>query len=131
MALEERSQNTKRIMVAVLKLQTQLEERITDQEGCSQRNNIRIYGVMEGAEGNSPSMIAFVEDMLKEKLELETSLSLQIERAHQALAQRPPENPPPRSIMVNFLSYRKEDILRTAWRKKGFVWQKEDGRSSR
>ncbi|XP_039538832.1 uncharacterized protein LOC120486756 [Pimephales promelas] len=122
--LEERSQNTESVMAEVLKLQTQLEERITDQEGRSRRNNIRIYGVVEGAEGNSPSMIAFIGDMLREKLELDTSLSFQIERAHRALAPRPPENAPPRSIVVNFLSYRmKEEILRSAWRKKGFVWQ--------
>lgn len=68
-------------------------------------------------------MTTFVEDMLREKPELEASLSLQIERAHRALAPRPPENAPLRSIVVNFLSYRmKEKILRTAWRKKGFVW---------
>lgn len=82
--LEERLQNTENVMAEVLKLQTQLKERITDQEGHLRWNNIRIYGVAEEAEGNSPSMITFVEDMLREKLELETSLSLQIERAHRA-----------------------------------------------
>ncbi|RXN14948.1 putative transposase element L1Md-A101/L1Md-A102/L1Md-A2 [Labeo rohita] len=69
-------------------------------------------------------MMEFLEKMLREKLELQTSQSLQIEKAHRALAPRPPENAPPRSIVVNFLSYRmKEEILRTAWRKKDFVWQ--------
>ncbi|ROK10409.1 hypothetical protein DPX16_23776 [Anabarilius grahami] len=79
---------------------------------------------MEGAEGSSPSITAFVENMLREKLELEASLSLPIERAQRALTPRPSENAPPISIVVNFLSYRmKEEILRTAWRKKGFLWR--------
>lgn len=73
-SLKERMQNTESIMAEVLKLQTQLEERIIkDQEGRSRRNNIRICGVTEGAEVNSPSMIVFVEDILREKLKLETS----------------------------------------------------------
>lgn len=68
MGLEERSQNTESVMAEFLKLQSQLDERITDQEGRSRQNNIRIYGVVEGAEGSSPSMTTFVEDMLREKL---------------------------------------------------------------
>lgn len=35
-------------------------------------------------------MIDFIEDLLREKLELPPSLHLQIERAHQALVSRPP-----------------------------------------
>lgn len=58
--LKERMQNTESVIAEVLKLQTQLEKRIKDQERWSRRNNIRIYGVTEGAEVNSPSMIAFV-----------------------------------------------------------------------
>lgn len=50
--LEERSQNTESVMAEFLKLQSQLDERITDQEGSSRWNNIRIYGVAEGAEGS-------------------------------------------------------------------------------
>lgn len=52
MGLEERSQNTESVMAEFLKLQSQLDERITDQEGSSRWNNIRIYGVAEGAEGS-------------------------------------------------------------------------------
>lgn len=38
----------------LFKLQTHMEVRMTDQEGSSTRDNIRIHGVSEGAEENSP-----------------------------------------------------------------------------
>lgn len=52
-------------------------------------------------------------------------MDLQIERAHRALGLAPREAVPPRSIIVKFLNYRtKEEILRIAWHKKGFIWKK-------
>ena len=107
---------------AVSELQTHMEARLTDQEGRSRRDNIRIHGVCEGAEENSPSVIYLVEALLKENLDLPPSSDLKIERAHQALGTKPPADVPPRSIVVTFASHRtKEEIITMAWQKRGFV----------
>ena len=49
-----------------LKIQTRLEMKLTDQDGRSSRDNIRIHEGCEGAEENSPSVIS------SEKLLIET-----------------------------------------------------------
>uniref|UniRef100_A0A3B3ZC08 L1 transposable element RRM domain-containing protein n=1 Tax=Periophthalmus magnuspinnatus TaxID=409849 RepID=A0A3B3ZC08_9GOBI len=89
------------------------------------RKNIRIYGVPEGAEGSTAlSVIPFVEQLLRENLDLPTTKDLLIERAHRALAPRPPVDSQPRSIIIRFQSYRiKDEVLRAAWQRKGFTWK--------
>lgn len=82
-------------MLEMLKLQEKLEARLTDQEGRSRRDNVRLHGVTEGSEDNSPSMVIFVENLLKEKLDISSTTSLNIERAHRSLGPKsPPESPP-------------------------------------
>ena len=103
---EERIQNTEDILSEMLKLQAQLEAKITDQEGRSRRENIRLYGIPEGAETDSPSMIMFVQKLLWENLDIPELANLQIERAHRALGPQPPSDAQPRSILVKFLSFR-------------------------
>lgn len=91
-----------------------IQRKTTDLEGRSRRNNIRLYGVPEGAEGDS--MPQFVEDLLKKALSLPHDMSLRIQQAHRALTGKPGQNAPPRSIIINFQEYiRKEDILKRAW----------------
>lgn len=69
----------------LLKLQAKLEDKLMDQERRARRNNIRIHGIDEGSECNPTSMIAFVENLLRDKLELPPTDDLKIERAHQDL----------------------------------------------
>ena len=76
------------------------------------------------AETNSPSMITFVEKLLRENLDIPELSNLQIEKALRALGPQPPSDAQPRSILVKFLSFRtKESTLRAAWQKKGLIWQ--------
>lgn len=121
---EERIQNTEEVLAELLKLHVDLEDKMVDLESRSRRENVRIYGVPEGAEKDCESMAAFVETLLKEGLGLEdTRPDMQIERAHRALGPQPPEGAAPRSIVVKFLSFKyKELLLRKAWQRKGFVW---------
>lgn len=108
----------------MLKLQNKLDAKITDQERRSRRENFRIYGIPEGAEKESTSMIAFKEEFLSKNLEMPRETSLQKERAHRALGSPPPENAQPRSILVRFLSFKtKETILLLAWQKRGLIWK--------
>lgn len=123
---EERVQSVEDAVLELLKLQTRLETRLTDQEGRSRRENIRIHGIPEGAEEKSTSVGAFVETLLKDNLDIPASVDLKIERAHRALGPRPPGDATPRSIIVKFSSYRtKEDIIKAAWQKRGFVFQEK------
>ena len=103
-----------------LQQQKILQERLTDQEGRNRQNNIRIFGLAEGAEGSSTTQ--FIERLLKNELTLPLDMDLQIQRAHRALMPRPDADKPPRSIIVNFLQYTvKETVLKEAWKKKNPV----------
>lgn len=84
-----------------------------DLEARSQRNNIRVVGVREGAEvGKKPS--DFVANLLKEKLGL--TVAPMLDRAHRTLgARRDGNGAPPRAFVVRCHYYtEKEEILRKA-----------------
>lgn len=123
---EERVQGLEEATMELLKLQAKLEDKLTDQEGRARRDNMRIHGIEEGSENNSTSMIVFVENLLKEKLELPPATDLKIDRAHRALGPKPPAESHPRSIVVKFSnSTIKEEILQQVWRKKGFLYKEK------
>lgn len=122
---EERLQNAEEAMAEMLTLHEQLQLKLIDQEGRSRRENIRIYGVPEGAEGEPRQVISFIEKLLMENLGFSDAAELQVERAHRAIAPKPPVGAQPRSILVKFLSFRvKEEVIKRAWQKKGFTWEK-------
>lgn len=97
----------------MLKLHTEMDAKLTDLEGRSRRENIRIHSVKVGSEDNAPSVTTFVERLLKLKLELPNSSQIRVKRAHCALVPKPPPNTPSRSIVAKLASYRtKEEILK-------------------
>ncbi|XP_051801646.1 uncharacterized protein LOC127533172 [Acanthochromis polyacanthus] len=116
---EVESANTelKNALLHTLKHQKLLRAQLTDLEGRSRHNNVRIYGIKEGAEGTS--MIHFIDSFLKKELGLENNTDLQIQRAHRSLGPKPQNEEVSRSILVNFQRYDVKDrILKTAWSKK-------------
>ncbi len=122
--LEEWKTDTGEVMMEMLEQTRQMQEKVTDLEGSSRRNNIRIFGIPEEAEENSTSK--YVERLLKTELQLPEETELHIQRAHRALTRKPSPNAPPRSIIVNFLKFEtKEMILKTAWKKKIQVGNKQ------
>lgn len=101
-----------------------MQEKLTDLEGRSRRNNIQIFGLPEGIEGNSTA--EYLEQFLKKDLEFSEETSLQIQRAHRALPPKPNPNTPPRTTVVNFLQFEiKETIFKKAWPKKIQVKDKQ------
>lgn len=122
---EERIQNSEDVIAAMLKLHIKLEDKVLDLESRSRRENMRIYGVPEGSEKESTTMVSFVENLFREGLGLPDDVpDLQIERAHRSVGPQPPADAPPRSIIIKFLSFKtKETLLRKAWQRKGFSWQ--------
>ncbi|KAK1896470.1 LINE-1 retrotransposable element ORF1 protein [Dissostichus eleginoides] len=100
-----------------LKQQQMLQDKLTDIEGRSRRNNIRIFGIPEDKEGDSAPK--YLHQLLTTELSLPPNVNLQIQRAHRALAQKPNINSPPRSMIVHFLEFTvKEMVLKKAWQKK-------------
>lgn len=57
--MEDRVQNVEQVMLKMLKIIGEQENKIADQEGRARRKNLRLYNVPEGAEGSS--MPVFVE----------------------------------------------------------------------
>lgn len=112
-------------LTQLLRNQRSLQEKVSDLEGRSRRNNIRIYGVPEDAEGTSAA--TFIENLIKSEVgaDLGMDSDLGIERAHRALAPKPPASASPRSMVVRFLKFSvKEKILHTAWKKEVRVQNK-------
>ncbi|KAI2654005.1 LINE-1 retrotransposable element ORF1 protein [Labeo rohita] len=98
-----------------LRKNQEMQEKLTNIELRSRRNNVRIYGILEGKEDGS-SVAQFVDGLLKNELGLD--IDLQIQRAHRALLPKPNPNSPPQSIIVNFLQFTvKETVLKLAWQK--------------
>lgn len=117
--VETRTQATEEAVTELLKLQIQLSAKVTELESRSRRKNIRIYGVKEGLEENAGSVAAYVERLLSDNLP--AAGEIKVEAAFRAPIPKPPPNAPPRSIMVKLTSFRmKEEVLRTAWQKRGF-----------
>ena len=122
--LEEWKIDAGEVMMEMQEQTRKMQEKVTDLEGRSRRNNIRIFGVPEETEENSTNK--YVDQLLKTELQLAEGAELHIQRAHRAPAQKPSLNAPPRSIIVNFLKFEtKEMILKTAWKKKIQVGNKQ------
>lgn len=123
MDAETRIKANEEAVTEMLKLHVEMNAKLTDLEGRSRRENIRIHGVKEGSEDDAPSMVAFVERLLRHKLELPDSVEVRVERAHRALVPKPSPNVAPRSIVAKMANYRtKEEILKLAWQRRGFEY---------
>lgn len=116
--LESVCMEMKETLLAVVKENTKMQDKVADLESRSRRNNIRIYGVPEDTEGSS--ITEFVSELFKRHLALPEGEELHVQRAHRALIPKPAAaSSSPRSIIVNFLEFRvKELVLRKAWQRK-------------
>lgn len=114
--LEDWNIEVKQALLTTLKDQRDLKEKLIDLEGRSRRNNMRIFGIPEGAEGDSISR--YIENLLRKELELPTETRLLIQRTHRSTPNRPGPGSTPRSVIVNFHQFdTKEMILKKAWQK--------------
>jgi len=80
LVMERWDVGVKDTLTQLLTKQRALQEKVTDLEGRSRRNNIRIYGVPEDAEGQSA--VTFIENLIETELGSELGRDLGIERAH-------------------------------------------------
>ncbi|KAK1903404.1 LINE-1 retrotransposable element ORF1 protein [Dissostichus eleginoides] len=108
---------------AIKKLQDKcatLEMKVEDQENRGRRNNLRLIGLPEKAEGQD--VCAFLEQWLPRALGTDTFSTLPvIERADRIGRLIAGQDPKPRAVIMRFLNYRaKENAMRAA-RRQGTV----------
>lgn len=115
--IETWSHEANQTLTELMREQKSMLTKLDDLELRSRCNNLRIYGIQEGAESKAESLAQFLEIWLREELNI--NINLQIQRAHRALTPKPPAGLPPRSVVVNFQQFTtKEMILKKAWEKK-------------
>ncbi|KAL3992500.1 DNA polymerase delta subunit 4 [Sarotherodon galilaeus] len=94
-----------------------VQQKITDLESRSRRNNICLFGLSEGEETNPVPL--FTDIFLKTHLQIPEDFDLKIQRAHRLLASKPLPRAPPRPVIINFQEYSEKDmVLREAWKRK-------------
>ncbi|RVE58376.1 hypothetical protein OJAV_G00209010 [Oryzias javanicus] len=104
----------------------ELEDKVLDLEARSRRSNVRLVGLPEGAEGSD--ICGFLEGWIPEVLELGSLRGkLAVERAHRLGPPR--ERGAPRTLIVNFLSYKdKEMVMKAARAKRQILFKNQQVR---
>lgn len=87
-----------------------VETRAEDQENRNRRNNLRMVGLPESAEGRDPA--AYTEKLLRELLpQAPFSPYFAVERAHRMPSVRGPPGAPPRTFIFRLLNFRDRDLV--------------------
>lgn len=93
-----------------------LQHRGDDAEDRQRRNNVRVVGLSEGAEGATP--VLFTEQFFKTLLSLrDLPTTYTMDRAHWVPSGTRPPGSLPRPFLVRFLNYRDRDMLLAEARK--------------
>lgn len=87
-----------------------LQKQVEDLENRNRRNNLRIYGLVEGSEGSDPP--AFFKSFLPKLLHMPEDTNLNIQRAHRLgrLPSSASSSQRPRGVILYFLEY--TDLLK-------------------
>lgn len=112
-ALEDKDGARETAMNTVLKTVTQLQEQVVYLEDAGRRNNVRIVGIEEGAEGRD--ILGFVRKLISETLDVELTQDFEIEQFHRT-SQRGGRD---QHILVRFLRFMTREAVLCAAREKG------------
>lgn len=119
--MEEACTENREALAHALQVQEKVLAQLTDLEARSRRNNIRIHGVPEGAEGDN------IEDFIDKFIQTQLSLpnvALNIQRCHRSLGTKPPPGANPRSVLVYLQDFKTKDmVLRSAWKMKEILYE--------
>ncbi|XP_049892841.1 F-actin-monooxygenase MICAL3-like [Epinephelus moara] len=120
-ALEDKDEVRETAVNTAMRTVTQLQERVIYLEDAGRRNNVRIVGIEEGAEGRD--IQGFVQKLISETLDVELTQDFEIERSHRT-GQRGGRD---RHILVRFLRFTaREAVLRAAREKGRATWKEEE-----
>lgn len=107
--LQEWAMNVRDAVGNTLKVQENLQAKLSDLKGRSPCNNLRIYRMPEGCEGSN--VMEFVAEFIKSELICLQDIDLHIQRAHRALVSKPSQEEQPRSLVISFLEYRVKEMV--------------------
>lgn len=103
-------------LIAVLADNAKLKARLTDLEGRSRHNNVRIVGLPEDIEGPQPT--TFFSQLLLDVLGGDILASPpELDRAHRTLAAKPGPSQKPRPTVICFHRYQTRELVVRAARK--------------
>lgn len=120
-SVEDAGLRHQRVIRHLLHREMDLTAKCKDLQNRSRWNNLGIYRIPEGNEGQD--MKAFVKDLIKLVLPLKPDINIQMEGAHHSLAPKP-KNPSPRSLIVKFLDYSvKETVRRLTWSQRDIIYK--------
>lgn len=119
---EDRSIRHERALGYLLRREARLTAKQDDMENRLRRNNIRVYGIPEEAEGKE--MVPFMVEFFRTTLTLKDDVEIKLERAHRAIAPKPKTKASTRSIIVRFLDFSvKQAVLQQAWKQRDITFQ--------
>ncbi|KAK7878078.1 hypothetical protein WMY93_031274 [Mugilogobius chulae] len=96
----------------------QLKSKLSDLEGRSRRQNLRIVGLPESVEGPRPTV--FFSQFLVEVFGAQTLPSPpELDRAHRSLVPKPGLNERPRAVIIRFHRFQTKDLVIREARKRG------------
>ncbi|RXN33137.1 LINE-1 type transposase domain-containing 1 [Labeo rohita] len=113
-AVEEDIASLQKKLFALENLNTTLAEKVTDLEGRTRRDNIRILNLRESVEGSDP--LQFFESFLPKPLDLPVKC-IEIDRAHRGLGT--PTDGRPRPVILKIHRSRDVTTILSAARRKG------------
>lgn len=118
---EDRSIRHERALGYLLRREARLTAKQDDMENRLRRNNIRVYGIPEEAEGKE--MVPFMVEFFRTTLTLKDDVEIKLERALRAMA-KPKTKASTRSIIVRFLDFSvKQAVLQQAWKQRDITFQ--------
>uniref|UniRef100_A0AAV2J0C9 LINE-1 type transposase domain-containing 1 n=1 Tax=Knipowitschia caucasica TaxID=637954 RepID=A0AAV2J0C9_KNICA len=103
-------------LTTVVAENAKLRAKVSDLEGRSRRNNIRIIGLPENIEGSTPT--AFFSQLLFDTLGLDILKSPpELDRAHRTLAAKPGPSGKPRPVVICFHDFKTRELVVQSARK--------------
>lgn len=119
---EDRSIRHERALGYLLRREARLTAKQDDMENRLRRNNIRVYGIPEEAEGKE--IVPFMVEFFRTTLTLKDDVEIKLERALRAIAPKPKTKASTRSIIVRFLDFSvKQAVLQQAWKQRDITFQ--------
>lgn len=120
MSAEEQLDTSAAALTNAMKRIAYLETKTEDLENRSRRNNLRIFGIREGAEGNQ-TLLDFMQNMLPRWLGLDTDRTFTLERAHRTLA--PPKPNQDRAVLIRFLKFQDREFVFRAAKQREIMYE--------
>ena len=115
-SLQSENKDLRRQVQELQRTSDRVAEKMDYIEGRARRNNIRITGVPERAEG--PAADLLVEDLVLKGLKARgLSKYFSVERAHRIPGGRPRPGAPPRTIIARIFNFQDRDIIRSEERR--------------